>query len=87
MKVLLSQNKESAMTEEELQKIEKDFVESKNNSNSNWSSCYVENSTIIIKKLVDEVRKLKLNKSCKSGSCKSRINSADTEVINPVFKG
>lgn len=75
------------MTEEELQKIEKDFVESKNNSNSNWSSCYVENSTIIIKKLVDEVRKLKLNKSCKSGSCKSRINSADTEVINPVFKG
>lgn len=75
------------MTEEELQNIEKDFVESKNNSNSNWSSCYVENSTIIIKKLVDEVRKLKLNKSCKSGSCKSRINSADTEVINPVFKG
>jgi hypothetical protein len=75
------------MTEEELQKIEKDFVESKNNSNSNWSSCYVENSTIIIKKLIDEVRKLKLNKSCKSGSCKSRINSADTEIINPVFKG
>lgn len=75
------------MTEEELQKIEKDFVESKNNSNSNWSSCYVENSTIIIKKLIDEIRKLKINKSCKSGSCKSRINSTDTEVINPVFKG
>lgn len=73
------------MTEEELQAIEKDFVEKRINSN-HWPDCYINNPAIIIKKLVDEVRKLKCNKSCKSGGCKSRINSTDTEVMTPIFK-
>lgn len=40
----------------------------------------------VIQKLLSEYKKLKCHKPCKSGGCKHKVNTSDTEVCHHPIK-
>ena len=78
------------MTEEELQKIENDYINIISKEIT-WKNPEIESPQNVIMILINEIRRLNGSKSCKklgscSGKCKKKLSSEDTVIDHPVIK-